>query len=113
MSAGGSRQKKPGRATITASVDGSRASCVVTVRKPELTLNKTKVSLFPETAGKTDRFLHFFLKVKWKSNKRSVAVVDEKGLVTAVKNGTAVITATVDGVSKTCEVTVKKASHIF
>ena len=34
--------------------------------------------------------------------------VDNEGRVTAVKNGTAIITVTVDGVSKTCEVTVKK-----
>mgnify|MGYP004587176645 FL=1 len=105
--------KKPGRATITASVDGSRASCVVTVRKPELTLNKTKVSLFRKQQVKLTASCTSSSKVKWKSNKRSVAVVDEKGLVTAVKNGTAVITATVDGVSKTCEVTVKKPAISF
>lgn len=35
-------------------------------------------------------------------------MVDNEGRVTAVKNGTAIITVTVDGVSKTCEVTVKK-----
>ena len=45
---------------------------------------------------------------RWKTNKKSVATVDNEGRVTAVKNGTAIITVTVDGVSKTCEVTVKK-----
>ena len=34
--------------------------------------------------------------------------MDNEGKVTAIKNGTAIITVTVDGVSKTCEVTVKK-----
>lgn len=34
--------------------------------------------------------------------------MDNEGRVTAVKNGIAIITVTVDGVSKTCEVTVKK-----
>ena len=44
---------------------------------------------------------------KWKVNRKSIATVDEKGLVTAVKNGTATVTATIDGVSVTCEIIVK------
>jgi uncharacterized protein YjdB len=39
--------------------------------------------------------------------------VDNNGKITAVKNGTAIITVTVDGVSKTCEVTVKKPTIQF
>lgn len=43
--------------------------------------------------------------------------MDNGGKVTAIKNGTAIITVTVDGVSKTCEVTVKKPKilmmHIY
>lgn len=42
--------------------------------------------------------------VKWTSSKESVATVSNKGLVTAVKVGNAVITATVDGKNYTCEV---------
>ena len=49
----------------------------------------------------------------WKSSKKSVAVVDSNGTVTAVKNGTAIITVTVDGVKKSCEVTVKKPTVQF
>ena len=50
---------------------------------------------------------------KWKSNKKSVVIVDDDGTVTALKNGTAIITVTVDGVSKMCEVTVKKPTITF
>ncbi|MFT4143757.1 MAG: Ig-like domain-containing protein, partial [Mobilitalea sp.] len=39
---------------------------------------------------------------------KSVAIVDATGTVTAMKNGTAVITATVDGVLQTCEIVVNK-----
>ncbi len=39
--------------------------------------------------------------------------MDNRGTVTAVKNGTAIITVTVDGVSRTCEITVKKPSICF
>lgn len=39
--------------------------------------------------------------------------MDNIGTVTAVKNGTATITVTVDGVSKSCKVTVKKPTIRF
>lgn len=46
-------------------------------------------------------------KVKWSSNKKSVAAVSSKGIVTAKKNGTAVITAKVKGKKYKCKVIVK------
>ncbi|MCD8017485.1 MAG: S-layer homology domain-containing protein [Oscillospiraceae bacterium] len=44
--------------------------------------------------------------VTWKSGKASVASVDENGVVTALKAGSAVITATAGSYSATCTVTV-------
>ena len=44
--------------------------------------------------------------VTWSSNNESVATVDASGVVTAVAPGTAAITATADGKSATCTVTV-------
>ncbi|MEY8427799.1 Ig-like domain-containing protein [Lachnospiraceae bacterium 46-15] len=105
--------KKPGTAKITATVDKTSASCTVTVRKPTLSLNRTSASLYRKEK------IHLEVKSTsksipvWKSSKRSVAVVDSEGTVTAVKNGTAVITVTVDGVKKSCEVTVKKPTVQF
>ena len=46
-------------------------------------------------------------KVKWKSNKKSVASVSSKGKVTAKKTGSAKITASVGSKKLTCKVTVK------
>ncbi len=105
--------KKPGTATITATADKTTESCTVTVKKPTVALSKRSISLY-----RTNQF-HLSVKSssksipKWKSNKKSVAVVDSSGMVTAMKNGTALITVTVDGVSKTCEVTVKKPTVKF
>ncbi len=45
--------------------------------------------------------------VVWSSSDESVATVSETGVVTAISEGTAIISATSDGVSGTCTVTVK------
>lgn len=105
--------KKPGTATITVTADQTTASCIVTVRQPKVSLNKRSVSLYRKecihlTVKSTSKSIP-----KWKTNKKSVAIVDSYGNVTAIKNGTAIITVTVDGISKTCEVTVKKPTVKF
>lgn len=105
--------KGPGTTTITVKADQTTETCSVTVRKPTVTLSKRSVFLY--------RRQKVCLSVKstsksvptWKSNKKSVAIVDAFGTVTAIKNGTAIITATVDGVSKSCEITVKKPTVKF
>ncbi len=45
--------------------------------------------------------------VKWTSSDESVVTVDNQGNVTAIAEGTATITASLNGVDATCEVTVK------
>ncbi len=105
--------KKPGTATITATVDKISESCTVTVRKPKVSLNKSSITLYRNRkfrliAKSTSNSIP-----KWKSNKKSVATVDSDGMVTTVKNGAATITVTVDGVSKSCQVTVKKPDVTF
>lgn len=104
---------KPGTTTVTASADGSKKTCKVTVRRPTVTLNKTKIELYrgqtfqlvPEvSSGRT---------VTYSSKKTSVAGVDENGLVTAYKHGTARIQAKVDGIIRICEVTVKSPQIVF
>lgn len=105
--------KKPGRASITVTVDQITKNCIVIVKKPSVTLSKTAVSLYRKgTVRLTARSTSKSTPV-WKSSKKSVAVVDGCGTVTAVKNGTAIVTVTVDGVSKSCEVTVKRPEVRF
>ena len=48
--------------------------------------------------------------VTWSSDNQDVAMVDTNGKVTAVGEGSTTITATVDGKSATCSVTVNKAT---
>ncbi|MCH5251621.1 MAG: Ig-like domain-containing protein [Lachnospiraceae bacterium] len=99
--------KKPGETTITASADGSSATCKVTVKKPKVTLNYTKASLYRgQTLRLTAKVSSNRIPV-WKSKKTSVVTVDEKGLVTARKHGTALVQASIDGITRICEIEVK------
>ncbi|MBO5748469.1 MAG: Ig-like domain-containing protein, partial [Muribaculaceae bacterium] len=108
-----------GEATITATtVDGSNlsVSCKVTVvptLAESIALDKTEISLeATETATLVATILPELTtdkSVEWSSSDKTVAVVDENGVVTAVAVGEAIITATTaDGsnISATCKVTV-------
>ena len=99
--------KKPGDTTITASADGSSCSCHVTVKKPKVTLNHTEASLYRRQTLRLTAKVSSRRAPVWKSKKSSVATVDENGVVTARKHGVALIQASVDGITRICEVTVK------
>ena len=100
--------KKPGEAVITVTADKTSVTCKVTVKAPKVSLDRTAVSMYRKKTVKLSVQSTSKSIPKWKTNKKSVATVDSDGTVTAIKNGCALITVTVDGVSKTCEVTVKK-----
>jgi Bacterial surface proteins containing Ig-like domains len=99
---------KPGKTTITANADGSSAACTILVKSPTVKLDKTSISLYKGKNAKLMATVSSNVIPVWKSNKKSVAIVDASGTVTAIKNGSATITATVDGVSAECEVIISK-----
>ncbi len=105
--------KKPGTATITVTADKTSVTCSVTVKQPKVYLKQRALSLYRKSTVALSVTSTSKSTPKWKSNKKSVATVDENGVVTAVKHGAAIITVTVDGVSKTCEITVKKPKITF
>ena len=101
-----------GTATVTATAGGKSATCQVTVTwevqsvtVSPATLTMTKVgetvqltaTVAPEGAGEA----------VWSSSDEAVATVSSEGLVTAVGQGNAIITATAGEKTATCEVTVE------
>ncbi len=102
------RGLKPGQTTVTANADGTSAACTITVIAPTITLNKSSVNLFKGNSIKLSATVSSKRTPTWKTNKKSVAIVSSTGTITAIKNSTAIITATVDGVSAVCEVVVSK-----
>ena len=98
---------KPGETTITATANGTSAICQLTVKLPTVQLNKSTATLYRGNAIQLKATISSSAKPTWKTNKKSVALVDATGTVTAIKHGVAIITATVDGVTQTCEITVQ------
>lgn len=104
--------RKPGITTITVCCDDTKVTCKVRVKSPIITLSNTTLSLScgetkQLTCTSTSRSMP-----KWKSSKRSVATVDPNGKVTALKPGTSTISVTINGVTKSCTVTVEKTPEL-
>lgn len=98
---------KPGSTVITVQAGGSSANCIVTVKQPVIKLDRLYKRLYRCQSFKLNATVSSGVMPVWKSNKKSVATVDENGKVTAIKHGTALITAKVCGITKTCEVVVE------
>ena len=106
---------KEGESKIVAYVDGKTAECAVTVEYvhvSEICLDKTSESLYEGekvtiTATLTPEDATY-KEITWSSSDPAVASV-EQGVVTAIKKGTATITATANGKSASCAIEVLRA----
>ena len=99
--------RKTGETNLTAKADGSTKVCRLTVKKPKITLSRKSASLYRKQSLALQAKTSSGRSVTWKTKKKSVATVSKSGRVTAIKHGTAIITANLDGVTKECEITVK------
>ncbi|MGN0169142.1 MAG: Ig-like domain-containing protein [Lachnospiraceae bacterium] len=82
--------------------------CHVTVLDPILSADKLTIYLNQKSQLSVINVMN--MDIKWSSSKKTVATVNSKGMITAKKKGSAVITATVNGVKLKCKVTVKNPS---
>ncbi|MGN0483665.1 MAG: Ig domain-containing protein [Lachnospiraceae bacterium] len=98
---------KPGDADITVTCDKTKVTFKVKVNKPTIQLEKNSFCLYRNQTAKLSYKVSSGIRPTFRTNKKSVATVDEYGRITAVKHGEAVISVTLDGVTKTCKVTVK------
>lgn len=118
VSAGVVKAIAEGEAVITAKAGDKSATCKVTVSKPgtavtSVELNQTSAELKPgETLQLTAAVLpaDATATVSWTSSAPDVATVSASGLVVALKEGSATITAAAGGKSATCAITVLKGS---
>lgn len=102
--------KKSGTCTITAKIKNAEASCKVTVEKSVITISESQITLENGESVQLSATVSTGHDLRWRSSASAIASVDEDGLVTAKKCGSAIIRATADGVSAKCRITVKKPS---
>ena len=98
-----------GNTIITVTVGETSASAAVHVE--EVALNQAEANLI---VGKTLSLsvTGTTQSISWKSSDETVATVDDNGIVTAVKAGSAIIYASVDGALLECEVNVSEAPSV-
>ena len=99
--------KAKGTAVITAKCGDVKVTCKVTVKNPTLTLNKTSASVKVGKITKITAKAAPSGKVTYKSGNKKIATVSSNGTIKGIKKGTAKITVTCNGVTKTVKVTVK------
>ncbi|MCB6602785.1 Ig-like domain-containing protein, partial [Erysipelatoclostridium ramosum] len=91
-------------------VNGKTAEAKVVVKQPFVKFpSKTKTLYKGETYKPAITYGPKQGTAKWSSSKKSVAKVNSKGQITAVKKGTAYITVKINGKSAKQKITVKNA----
>ena len=107
-----------GNATITATADGISDTCEIRVMKTAVSVVTLSSHSESIATGDTRTLIATvspsdatYPTVTWTSSDTDVATVDQSGNVTGVGGGKTTITATADGVSDTCEITVIPAEY--
>ncbi len=97
---------KVGSATITATANGVQKKCRVTVKKPSLKFESKSILIFTKNEYDLGLTARPAGKASLKSSKPGVIKVTKDGKVTGLREGEAVITASLPGAKKaTCTVT--------
>jgi uncharacterized protein YjdB len=100
-------------ATSCIPMNMSLDNAVIAEAATKIKLNKTKITLHVGYANEETYQLKITgtnKKAKWSTSNKNIATVSQKGKVTAIKIGKAVITAKVNGKELKCNVIVKKGS---
>lgn len=102
------RAQRHGETVIEAIVDGIVLSCEVAVLVPEIRISPEELTLHVGQRYMLDYQVSSLVAPRIRSSKTSVAKVNQVGMVTARRRGTAIISFSEDGARETCIVHVVK-----
>lgn len=97
--------KNYGSVVVTATRNGVSMDCVVNVYDPVISPEAVTLSKGEKLFLKVSQ--NYSSQIKWESSDTKIAKVNQNGKIKGKKKGTAVVTATVDGVKTFCNITVK------
>ncbi|MCR4605799.1 MAG: Ig-like domain-containing protein [Eubacterium sp.] len=97
---------KPGKTVITASTDGSKETCILTVKKPTINLNSYSISLKQGQKFKLKVTVSSGNTPTYKCSSSKTASVDDDGTITAKKKGSCTVSVSSDGTTAKCKVKV-------
>ena len=103
--------KRTGQTTVTASCNGLKKACKITIKKPSVDLNKNTVTFFAENNYTLKAKAHPNSQLSYRSSDPKVATVDKHGRIKGLKKGTVTITASVPGAKESCKVTVLENNY--
>lgn len=115
--------KKAGNTRITAMVGGKKYYCAVTVPKSgnvnkvtSIKLSEDRINLLPADTKNLNATLYptglTGKRITWTSSDNSTAMVDSNGKIIGIRRGNVVITASCEGFTASCLVTVKGTGSI-
>ncbi|MEY8391258.1 Ig-like domain-containing protein [Lachnospiraceae bacterium 45-W7] len=103
--------KKTGKVTITATCNGLKKSCKVTVKKPSVKMKAQEITIFADNDYALRAEAHPASNLSYRSSDKKVVSVSKKGKILGLHSGTATITASVPGAKKSCKVTVIRNNY--
>lgn len=98
---------KAGTVVITVKANGLTKKCTITVRKPELKISKTSLTVSRGKKATISAKATPKGTITFTSNNKKLVTVNKQGVVTGVKSGTATITVKCNGITKKVTVKVK------
>ncbi len=105
------KPKKCGTITITASCNGLKKSCKVTVKKPSIKIATKSKTLFTENTYQLKASAKPDNQITWSSSDPKIAKINKNGTITGLKVGTTTITASVAGAKTSCKITILKNNY--
>ncbi len=102
--------KKAGNVTITATVDGKKASANIVVKESYFDVDTSRITLYIGDTEKIYYDTNLSGRVSWSTSNSNIATVSSNGVITGKSNGSVTITGKIGNLTQKIYITVKTKS---